>query len=162
MIEKLIEQCGKNRGLWLGLYCTVQGEYPGHPLTDVLPKDPHLTLAHFGKSNDAKTVYDVVHSAIAAKYNTFPLHNVEISGSGHFWHGKRATPVVLINSADLFNLRADLLAELFRRRVRYDDRYGFIPHITLPLTEEPPILARPMLVTIPTIRVVHGDEFMDT
>lgn len=134
---RLREQARVGRGLWIGLKYHKQEVGTSHPIDNYLPDDPHITLLHLGKRVDDDMV-QVAQLAVQSVTKTsmpwWPMP-LEITGVGWFWRKNAPTLVALVNSAALCEVRQGLLHGVVARRKDYrQDRYGFIPHLTLDAT----------------------------
>lgn len=139
-VQAVCEQTKEGRGLWAGVFLK---EYPNdtigqkkHPLRSYMPEKPHLTLAHFGKNNSPERAVAIYNALSLATVEVLGGRDfeMEITGIALFWRRDAPLPVALVNSSLLFDLRASFLAHLWIADVGYDDRYGFIPHLTLNTT----------------------------
>lgn len=128
--NELVQNALNGRGLWLGLTPVFDINQPDHPILRAVD-DPHVTIAHFGKLNDMARVMRIAGAARATMARSRTPITGSVSGLAYFWHGRRATQVAVINSTDMFSLRASLLLKLNDADVGYDDRYGFNAHVTL-------------------------------
>lgn len=127
-IEKLLHSSRQGRGLWIGMFPVLTTELMKHPCSQYLPNDAHVTLAHLGKQVEDITVERVVH----ALNDMGPLClDGEITGWGVFYRWQKSIPVMLVNSAPMFTQRARLLLALSNQSIKFDERFGFIPHVTL-------------------------------
>lgn len=161
MSVELIKNAEAGRGLWIGMYPEIL-ESPSQILA-FLPKEPHITLCHLGKKNDMDRVCAAMRAVAWGQSQV--RFRAEITGAGCFWHGPtRKTYVALVNSPILCSLREKLLLGLKNEGVTFDDRYGFIPHISL---DQEAVLDQPRasLMLGPSISiefrrivVVCGDE----
>lgn len=95
------------------------------------PEDAHVTLVHLGRDNDQARVEKIYSAALELANATKGPIAAQITGVGWFWRKNAPTLITLVNSRDLFALRAGLMIELENRRVRVDDSFGFVPHVTL-------------------------------
>jgi 2'-5' RNA ligase len=122
----------KERGLWIGLALPKEWSVFGdHPLSKLMTDDAHITLAHLGRTNIESRVQRVLGVVHDVAQELFPL-GAEVTGIGLFWRNRgKHTPVALVNSAALFNLRTIICRSLEDRTIPYDIRFGFIPHVTL-------------------------------
>lgn len=178
----LLAQAAAGRGLWIGAFLPT---YPRdvwnqrkHPLRYWMPDDAHVTLVHLGKKVTDQTVL----MAVNATHRTQKKHfgpdgiNLELTGVGWFWRrdyknprqSSSQTPVALVNSAKLCDVRYTLIEELRALGCHYSDRYGFVPHVTLnngPIADLPltvaetstMVTAPPLDVPCYTVTVVCGD-----
>lgn len=181
MIQQLLVQAKEGRGLWLGLFLP-QGtddrlSAVKHPLRHVLPSESHITLAHLGKKRTEATVR--VACLVANDMQAhFPM-SIELTGVGCFWRkdfknsrqSSSQTPVALVNSAKLFDLRMAMITQLRQRGEPFSDRFGFIPHITLLASSVMDMMsthdvhasmvtAPPLMLDVPTLHVVCGDAII--
>jgi len=135
-IEQLKSQVAEGRGFWVGVAMgpIVQAD-DGHPIQRWLPGDSHVTLLHFGKKRnpfDVQLICDSIEEAVLATLYRGEGVPLEITGIGTFWRsGVDAHPMALVNSGALFDLRASIRRCLSARVIKLEDRYGFIPHLSL-------------------------------
>src|SRR5690242_9139002 len=121
------------RGLWIGLFPTRPIQ---HDITPWLPNDAHITLAHLGRHDSevvARHALTITHDALRwyhDRWNDEPIPG-SITGCGWFWRRNEPTWIALVNSSPIFELRAKLIDSLKVMGVEFDEKFGFIPHITL-------------------------------
>lgn len=165
-IQKVCEQATSGRGLWAGVFPVVDLP-PNHPLAKYMPPIPHVTLAHFGRANSLGStisIHNCLARCVVDAMQPDRRFMMEITGLGLFWRRHKPTVVALVNGSQLCDLRADFMALLSNSGVRYDDRYGFIPHLTLQNTEDTAAVlndgnlnAMPVKIIGATVKLVCGD-----
>ena len=132
---RLREQARAGRGLWIGIDYVKQGVGTAHPVEQFLPPTAHITLLHLGKRCDDDLVHVAMLAAHDAVHTSMPWWPMplEVTGVGRFWRKGEPTPIALINSGALCEVRQAILHGVVARRKDYfaQDRYGFVPHITL-------------------------------
>jgi hypothetical protein len=135
-VANIKEQAASGRGLWFGLdlpgYPDDAAGRAKHPAREWLPSDAHVTLCHFGKGRPPEEVERICEVAQrVGEVMPFPL-TAEVTGVGKFWrrYGE-GVPILLVNSAKLFQMRATIMSWLDANDVDFRDSYGFIPHVTL-------------------------------
>lgn len=163
IVEKLKVQAESGRGFWLGLKPRVDLAKAHHPAVELMGPEAHVTLLHLGKSmsgRDVEVVCSVMDHDISRHFAK-PL-KAEITGAGWFWRWERNLPVLLVNSGPLLQLRIDVMDALRQHEdsVEISDRYGFIPHITIPQATSTQIqcLTKALPCFFDTIHVICGEE----
>lgn len=133
-VNQLQTNISQGRGLWVGLFTR---QHPDdevgrakHPLVNWMKADAHVTLLHLGKSTDRSARDLLGQVVLAASVLKFPMQ-AEITGVGCFWRRNSQTLIALVNSAGVCEARNVISLALTRHGFYRDDRYGFIPHITL-------------------------------
>ena len=145
------------RGLWVGIEVKPELIPEVHPLRSMMPKKtPHITLVHLGRHTSHDYVNRVQRALIGACVDQ--QCPAEITGVGYFWRSNFAVKVALINSAELFGLRAAMMKALYDSDIAYDTKFGFIPHITLSSNAQLPELAVSAKLQLPRATLVWGDE----
>lgn len=135
-VRQLSEQARQGRGLWVGLFMPADGSLRSHGMSLYMPEDAHVTLLHLGKDRTAEDVeilceaVEIAWSCLSETDHQRSL-SAELTGIGMFWRRYAPTPVGLVNSAQMFALRATLIGLLGDKNVAPNDAFGFIPHVTL-------------------------------
>lgn len=95
-----------------------------------LVDDCHLTILHLGRGIRAESMRAFESSWLGEAPST-PRIRCEVTGVGEFYLNRR-TPVLLFNSSDLVDqVRPRLRAFARGAGIALEDKYGFIPHVTL-------------------------------
>lgn len=105
------------------------------------PEDLHLTLSYLGKVDAATfSAADVLEAVQNFADMTAPI-DLAVSGIGHFSIPEGTATYASIDSPDLPDFRARLVANLTIKDVVSPSAHGFSPHVTLaytPAEETPP------------------------
>lgn len=134
-IEAIVENAEAGRGLWIGMPISqVPSEF------EDLFEDPHLTLVHLGKKNDALRVNGArlaVESALKKLGVEQTAFRLQMTGLAFLYrYNSQPTPVMLVNSSDVCRIHHTILDELRDYNVEVSNHFGFIPHVTLKLRED--------------------------
>lgn len=137
MINELYKNSKDGRGLWIGLFLTKNHEE--NHLETLMDVEPHLTLLHLGRRSRSREelvyIFDSVENLVET-YETRKMKEVDVTGVALFYR-KRApffTKVAVVDSSSVCDFRYELRSKL--SNLEYDDVFGFVPHITLPLETE--------------------------
>lgn len=157
-VEKLHTFAAAGRGLWIGLLVNHE-QVKGHPFDVLMPEDAHVTLAHLGKRCTPEQV-DLVCSWMNTMEIDRPWPRVlkaQLTGHGRLWrYSGEATPVALVNSAALCDMRS-YLARVMEDLVDYKDKYGFIPHVTVKKNGMNCNTLRPLDISFDNLYLVCGE-----
>ncbi|HZB28942.1 MAG TPA: phage portal protein [Streptosporangiaceae bacterium] len=139
----------------LAAQLTVDGGLPADEL--------HLTVAYCGKADTVDPT--ALRAAGEVLARRAPI-TAQISGLARFVGGEDGDVIVaLIDSADLEDLRRDVLARLAEAGIEVPRDHGFMAHITLtylkPGSDSPVEEIEPADVTFDALSVVHGDDRTD-
>lgn len=127
------------------------------------PAEMHVTVAYAGKAADVdREALTAAAKAVADR----PPVQAQISGHARFTGGTKGDVIVaLIDSADLEDLRRDLINALAEQDVTIPRDHGFTGHCTLTYigADDPSPVDRltPIQVTFGSITVVHGSDRTD-
>lgn len=154
-------QVEKGRGLWLGLFVN-PSQMQEHPFYPMLPEDAHITLAHLGKRFPSEGVEELCRALdrLSSWGWNFERSEMpaEITGFGKLWRASGShTQILLVNSAQVCTLRAQLLTVLADLGHVLDDAYGFIPHLTVRPSAFSSNAVRSQRVTFKTLHLVCGE-----
>lgn len=132
--DKLIENALAKRGMWIGVYA--DHTVPGGCLTygKWSNEDPHITLAHLGRSNTEKSVDDAIAALASAAKQTWVI-NARVHAVARFKGSiKEGDPLVALMRSESNGFRSahiSVMAALRTRGIHADDRFDFLPHMTI-------------------------------
>lgn len=129
-IAALMRQAAEGRGCWIGLF-TSRKELAAIEGTKYTNSDPHLTLAHMGRKVTESQMRELSSAASDTADNS--CHLLAIThGYARFRGGRDGDPLVhLIRGEHIHATHELLVRQLRQRNIGYDDRFGFLPHITV-------------------------------
>jgi 2'-5' RNA ligase len=155
------------RGLWIGAVPTMTPDFAdalefmrdinGDVLEQPTPNLPHMTVAHFGRSNTRKTV-ELIHAALEVVCSTI-YGEVPITIEGVL---RLRMHLAFAVSPDFIRLRDQVLSALADRRINCDDTFAGIPHLTISKLKTESAIPRCAAVKkihlrIPALTLVCGD-----
>lgn len=165
MIERaeLLVAAIAKRGMWIGLFPDDRPEagFVNGPTIS----NPHITIAHLGRTHDEPKVDRAIASLAAAAFQ-LDAFTADVHGVARFRGSKRdGDPLVLLLKADAFrSAHAAVTASLRTNGVDFDERFAFTPHVTITrigvdnAAMYPPVSdVRPAKFSFSTIALVCGD-----
>lgn len=159
MTEALFEGAAAGRGFWAGLF-------PVTPSDPMLPPKGHVTLAHFGRDVSREIVEGVIGACRGLLAMRPPGPIVARSwGQARLDQSRSSVLALLLDGAELEELRQALVVACRGAGAQVDDRFAFHPHITiqrsssrLPVTIR---TGRRMEVRLGTLSLVCGNGCLD-
>jgi 2'-5' RNA ligase len=159
-LEALMRMARDGRGCWIGLFAS------NGPTLEIGPwktSEYHVTVAHLGRARDRSEQWmsNAVAATREAASNVFAIET-KIHATARFRGGRDGDPMVyLLKGDNLMSMHACVMRHLNHYDITYDDRFGFLPHITIGRMPHNSMIAfsHPVdtAIAFDTLKIVCGD-----